>query len=95
MKCCAAYFILWSNLGLAIGGELYDLLREKGALSERSSRHLFRNLVSALEYCHANLVVHRDLKLENILLDKYNNAKLCDFGLSKQVQPGKVREPFV
>jgi len=46
-------------------------------------------MISALEYCHQNLVIHRDLKPENILLDKNNNVKIVDFGLSKMMEFGQ------
>ncbi|KAJ8791599.1 hypothetical protein J1605_020321 [Eschrichtius robustus] len=56
-------------------GELYDYISERRRLSERETRHFFRQIVSAVHYCHKNGVVHRDLKLENILLDDNCNIK--------------------
>ncbi|XP_051516454.1 NUAK family SNF1-like kinase 1 [Myxocyprinus asiaticus] len=66
----------------ASGGELYEYIQEKQKLSEEEARHFFRQITSAVHYCHKNGVVHRDIKLENILLDKDLNVKLADFGLS-------------
>ncbi|KAH0508871.1 NUAK family SNF1-like kinase 1 [Microtus ochrogaster] len=57
-------------------GELYDYISERRRLSERETRHFFRQIVSAVHYCHKNGVVHRDLKLENILLDDNCNIKV-------------------
>lgn len=65
----------------ADGGELYDYINNN-QLTERDARRIFRQIVSAIHYCHQNGIVHRDLKLENILLDHENNAKIADFGLS-------------
>ncbi|XP_016421948.1 NUAK family SNF1-like kinase 1, partial [Sinocyclocheilus rhinocerous] len=59
----------------ASGGELYDYIQDKQRLSEEEARHFFRQITSAVQYCHKNGVVHRDLKLENILLDKDLNVK--------------------
>ncbi|KAG1714798.1 NUAK family SNF1-like kinase 1 [Nymphon striatum] len=66
----------------ASGGELYDYLNEKKVLSEADARRLFRQIASAIYYCHKHKICHRDLKLENIFLDEKGNAKIGDFGLS-------------
>uniref|UniRef100_A0A8C5P693 non-specific serine/threonine protein kinase n=1 Tax=Leptobrachium leishanense TaxID=445787 RepID=A0A8C5P693_9ANUR len=63
-------------------GDLYDYISERQKLSEQEARKFFRQIVSAVQYCHSNGIVHRDLKLENILLDENKNVKICDFGLS-------------
>lgn len=66
----------------ASGGDLYDYISERPRLSERDARHFFRQIVSALHYCHQNGIVHRDLKLENILLDASGNIKVRSLDLS-------------
>lgn len=71
---------------LANRGELFGVLAD-GALSEDAARPLFQQLISAISYCHDNHVVHRDLKLENILLHQERGRqmllKIADFGFSK------------
>uniref|UniRef100_A0A914C460 Protein kinase domain-containing protein n=1 Tax=Acrobeloides nanus TaxID=290746 RepID=A0A914C460_9BILA len=66
----------------ASGGELYDHVSKHGSLPESEARRIFRQITSAVLYCHKHKVAHRDLKLENILLDIDSNAKIADFGLS-------------
>jgi serine/threonine protein kinase len=65
-------------------GTLAELITRNGVLSEPQMQHYFIQIVSALDYLHnVKKVTHRDLKLENIMLDVYNNVKLIDFGLSQ------------
>lgn len=66
----------------ASGGELYDYVSERKELTSEEARRIFRQVASAVYYCHKNKICHRDLKLENILLDEKGNAKIADFGLS-------------
>jgi len=65
------------------GGELFQLLEQLAVFSEMEAFLLFHQLCSAIAYLHSKGIAHRDLKLENILLDKKHNVKLIDFGLSK------------
>ncbi|VDD96977.1 unnamed protein product, partial [Enterobius vermicularis] len=51
-------------------------------MPESEARVKLWQIVSAIEYCHSLGVVHRDLKLENLLLDKNYNIKIVDFGFS-------------
>ncbi|WFD02522.1 non-specific serine/threonine protein kinase [Malassezia obtusa] len=69
------------------GGQMLDYIISHGRLRERSARGFARQIGSALQYCHANNVVHRDLKIENILISKSGNIKIIDFGLSNLYSP--------
>lgn len=86
---------LYVFMEYAAEGELFDfLIRNDGELREDIARRLFRQIVSAVEYCHSINVVHRDLKAENILLDKDFNVKIADFGFSNYFSPGAALETF-
>ncbi|KAL2338882.1 hypothetical protein Fmac_013328 [Flemingia macrophylla] len=64
------------------GGELFHKISSKGKLREDESRKLFQQLIDGVSYCHTKGVFHRDLKLENVLVDNQGNIKITDFGLS-------------
>lgn len=63
------------------GGELFQKV-SKGRLKEDVARGYFQQLISAIDFCHSRGVSHRDLKLENLLLDEEGHIKVTDFGLS-------------
>jgi len=82
--------ILFIVMDLMKGGELYEEIVKRKSFSEKDASSIMQQLFSALEYLHAKGIVHRDLKLENLLLVKDNDPnltlKLADFGLSKLYQ---------
>ncbi|XP_018431587.1 PREDICTED: NUAK family SNF1-like kinase 1 [Nanorana parkeri] len=78
----------------ASNGELYDFINNKHQIPESEARRFFRQIVSAVHYCHKNGIVHRDIKLENILLDENLNVKLADFGLSNLYYKKQVLETY-
>lgn len=69
----------------AAGGELFERICNAGKFSEDEARYFFQQLISGVSYCHSMQVCHRDLKLENTLLDGSSapRLKICDFGYSK------------
>lgn len=69
----------------AAGGELFDRICNAGRFSEAEARYFFQQLISGVNYCHYMQICHRDLKLENTLLDgsPAPRLKICDFGYSK------------
>ncbi|KAK7438601.1 Serine/threonine-protein kinase [Stygiomarasmius scandens] len=69
------------------GGQMLDYIISHGRLRERTARKFARQIGSALDYCHRNNVVHRDLKIENILISQTGNIKIIDFGLSNLYDP--------
>ncbi|CAB3372690.1 Hypothetical predicted protein [Cloeon dipterum] len=74
----------------ASGGEIFDFLVNHGKMAEPEARRIFHQIVAAVHYLHENHVVHRDLKAENLLLDKNNDIKLADFGFSNHFHPGQM-----
>ena len=68
------------------GDELYNYLLREGAIAVEKVQKIFTQLVGAVSYVHSKSCVHRDLKLENILLDKNENVKLCDFGFTREYE---------
>ncbi|CAF0872834.1 unnamed protein product [Didymodactylos carnosus] len=78
----------------ASGGELYDYLNRMKRIPESEARAIFRQIVSAVHFLHKNQIVHRDLKLENILIDHNGDIKLADFGLSNSWSPRRLLHTF-
>ncbi|CCE87079.1 Piso0_005616 [Millerozyma farinosa CBS 7064] len=74
------------------GGELFDLLVERGPLQEMEAIKYFRQIILGTAYCHALGICHRDLKPENLLLDSTLNVKLADFGMAALESNGKLLE---
>ncbi|XP_041941147.1 serine/threonine-protein kinase BRSK2 isoform X4 [Alosa alosa] len=64
------------------GGELFDYLVKKGRLTPKEARKFFKQIISALDFCHSHSICHRDLKPENLLLDEKNNIRIADFGMA-------------
>lgn len=85
---------IWIVSELCCGGELFDYLVEKGRLAEDEARSLFGQLCLAVDYLHSNNIVHRDLKLENVLLDEHCRVKLGDFGFTREFERGTLMETF-
>jgi len=85
---------IWLVTELCTGGELFDYLVEKGRIDEYETRTLFGQLCLAVAYCHEQGVVHRDLKLENVLLDDHVLVKLSDFGFTREFERGSLLETF-
>ena len=69
------------------GGQMLDYIISHGRLKEKQARKFGRQIASALDYCHRNSIVHRDLKIENILISKTGDIKIIDFGLSNLFEP--------
>ncbi|XP_016411936.1 MAP/microtubule affinity-regulating kinase 3-like isoform X4 [Sinocyclocheilus rhinocerous] len=85
---------LYLVMEYASGGEVFDYLVAHGRMKEKEARSKFRQIVSAVQYCHQKHIVHRDLKAENLLLDADMNIKIADFGFSNEFTIGNKLDTF-
>lgn len=85
------YYMLFEHVE---GSQMLDYIVSHGLLKERAARKFARGICSALEYCHRNNVVHRDLKIENIMINQKGDVKLIDFGLSNLYAPRKLLDTY-
>ena len=78
------------------GGSLHGYLKSKPLrrLEEWDAKRLFKQIVEGISYCHQRCITHRDIKLENLLLDEENNIKIIDYGFSTCVPNEKKIKIF-
>ncbi len=72
------------------GGNLQNFVKKRRKLGEKTAKILFRQIIQGIKYIHSRGIVHRDIKLENILLDLNNIIKICDFGVGKLIKPSTI-----
>ena len=71
-------------------GDLLSFMRKRSKISESTAKIIFKQIIKGLQYIHNKKIVHRDIKLDNVLMDLTNTVKICDFGVSKILQPGDI-----
>ncbi len=72
------------------GKDLMDNIITKGHLTEIESLKLFQQLINTLLYLHSQNITHRDIKIDNMLLDRNGDLKLVDFGLSTKYKDNEL-----
>jgi len=77
------YILMEYVSGLSLHG--YLKLHRNRRLPEDEARRIFKQIMLGLKYCHKKCITHRDIKLENILLDENRNVKIIDFGFSTKI----------
>lgn len=74
--------LVYLSLEYVNGGLMFDLCQKLGKMEEQAGLFLFKQLIEGVSYMHKKNVVHRDLKIENILFDDKMNIKIADFGFA-------------
>jgi len=78
------------------GNDLYSTIEKRKFIpfSDNEAKKIFKQILKSLQYCHQNHIAHRDIKLENILMDSTGKVTVIDFGLCDIVKPGHLSERF-
>ena len=71
-------------------GDLLSFIRKRNKLNEPSAKIIFKQIIEGLKYIHKKKIIHRDIKLDNILIDLNNTIKICDFGVSRKIEKGNL-----
>lgn len=75
---------------ICAGGDLLNYVRKRRQLKEDVAKSVFKQIIEGIGYCHSKNILHRDIKLDNILLAWNGEIKIGDFGVSKVVKRGEV-----
>lgn len=81
---------LYLEMEYLIGGDLMSQLIKKDIFTEYEAKFYCAQIILAIEYVHSINYIHRDIKPDNILIDKLGNIKLSDFGLSKKCDVNNI-----
>ena len=81
------YFLI--VMELCCGGDLLTYVRKRRRLAEPLAKYLFKQIVEGVGHVHSKHIIHRDIKLDNILLDAQGHIKIGDFGVSKELKAGE------
>ena len=74
----------------ASSGDLLSRIKQTGRISENRAKVILKQIVEGIAHCHHNQILHRDIKLDNILIDQDLTVKICDFGVSRFIREGEV-----
>lgn len=74
----------------ATNGDLLKYAKTHNFVEEHEAKYMFYQIAMGLSYIHQQNIIHRDVKLDNILVDEANRCKICDFGVSRQIDPKEM-----
>lgn len=74
----------------ATNGDLLKYAKSTTLMPEKEAKYMFYQIAMGLRYIHSQNIIHRDVKLDNILIDEMNRCKICDFGVSRQIDPREI-----